>query len=333
MAAKTIDIHNHGYSKRFFDAVRRGEGERYGLRIAATAKGEALFKPDGGSHPLQPKRAEYEQNLAQLGTAGIDAMVLSMPPYVNFVGCDEQTNVWACREINNGLAEVQQDYAGRIWGMGMVPLPYGRAAAAELERAARELKLRAVQIITNYAGRDLDDPEFLPFFERAAELETLVLIHPDLRAGFSTLNKYYLQNLIGLPVETSTAAACLIFGGIMERFPSLRILLAHGGGISPYLTGRWRHGHAHRAEPKTKFTGSVEQMFRRFYFDTMVYDPKVLKFLTESVGVDRVLLGTDYSGDMSAWRDVPEIARFDFLTESQRRQIFSGNAARLLGLE
>jgi aminocarboxymuconate-semialdehyde decarboxylase len=332
MTATIIDIHNHGYSKKFFEAVRRGDGERYGLRIAATAKGEALVKPDGSSHPLQPKRAEYDKNLAQLGSAGIEGIVLSMPPYVNFVGCDKATNVWACQQINDGLAEIEQNYSGRIWGMGMVPLPSGQAAAEELQRAARELKLKSVQVITNYSGRDLDDPEFLPFFEKAEETQTLILIHPDLRAGFSDLNRYYLQNLIGLPVETTTAAACLIFSGIMERFPNLRILLAHGGGVSPYLSGRWRHGHGSRPEPKVKFTGNVEEMFQRFYFDTMIYEPKVLKFLTETVGADRVLMGTDYSGDMSAWREVPEIAKVEFLTESQKQQILGGNATRLLGL-
>jgi aminocarboxymuconate-semialdehyde decarboxylase len=329
---KTIDIHNHGYSKRFFDAVRRGEGDRHGLHIAKTGKGEALFKPDGGSHPLQPKRAEYEQNLAELGTAGIAGVCLSMPPYVNFVGCPEETNVWACRQINDGLAEIEAAYPDRIWGMGMVPLPFGRAAAAELHRAARELGLRAVQIITNYQGRDLDDPEFLPFWERAEELQTLVLIHPDLRGGFNSLNRYYLQNLIGLPVETATAAACLIFSGVIERFPHLKVVLAHGGGVSPYLSGRWRHGHGHRPEPKVSFSGSVEEMFHRFYFDTMVYEPKVLKFLAESVGADRILLGTDYSGDMSAWREVPALAGDDFLTDFQKHQVLGGNAARLLGL-
>ena len=189
-----------------------------------------------------------------------------------------------------------------------------------------------MQVITNYSGRDLDDPEFLPFFEKAEETQTLILIHPDLRAGFSDLNRYYLQNLIGLPVETTTAAACLIFSGIMERFPNLRILLAHGGGVSPYLSGRWRHGHGSRPEPKVKFTGNVEEMFQRFYFDTMIYKPKVPKVLTEAVVADRVFMGTDYSGDMSAWREVPEIAKVEFLTESQKQQILGGNATRLLGL-
>lgn len=334
MTTITIDVHNHGYSKRFFDAVRRGDGERHGLRIAPTGKGEALLKPDGGSHPLQPKRADYSGNLSQLGSAGIDAYVLSMPPYFNFVGCDEPTNVWACRQINDGLAEIEKEYAGRIYAMGMVPLPFGQAAVNELERAARELKIRAVQIITNYAGRDLDDPEFLPFFERAEKLQTLILIHPDLRTGFNdSLNKYYLQNLVGLPVETTIAAGSLIFGGVMERFPNLKILLAHGGGVSPYLMGRWRHGHGHRPEPKVKFTGSTDEMLRRFYFDTMIYEPEVLQFLTELMGADRILMGTDYSGDMSAWREVPEISRLDFLAPNQKQQILGGNTARLLGIE
>jgi aminocarboxymuconate-semialdehyde decarboxylase len=334
MQARVIDIHNHGYSKKFFDAVQSGEGERYGLRIGDTPKGRALLKPDGGMHPLQPKRADYAGNLTQLATAGIDAYVLSMPPYVNFVGCDEPTNVWACRQINDGLADIEQEYDGRIYAMGMVPLPFGCAAADELERGARELKIRAVQIITNYGGRDLDDAEFLPFFERAEKFQTMILIHPDLRAGFNgSFKSYYLQNLIGLPVETTTAAASLIFGGVMERFPGLKIVLAHGGGVSPYLVGRWRHGHGHRPEPKIKFTGSPEEMLRRFYFDTMIYEPQVLRFLTDLVGADHIVMGTDYSGDMSAWREVSEISRLEFLAESQKQQILGGNARRLLGLD
>jgi aminocarboxymuconate-semialdehyde decarboxylase len=333
MTARTIDIHNHGYSKNFFDAVRRGEGERYGFRIASSEKGEVLRRPDGGSYVLQPKRADYPSQLAQLGTAGIDGIALSMPPYVNFVGCDENSNVWACRQVNDGLAEIERDYAGRIYGMGMVPLPYGRAAASELDRAGRELGLRAIQIITNYNGRDLDDPEFLSFFERAEELQTLVLVHPHLRGNLNSLNKYYLQNLIGNPVETATAAGSLLFGGVLERFPRLKVVFAHGGGVVPYLVKRWQHGHSHRPEPRTKFTGSVEEAFHRLYFDSIVYNPGVLKFLVDSVGADRVLLGTDYSGDMSCWREVPEIRGLDFLTETQKEQILGGNAGRLLGLE
>ena len=159
MTARTIDIHNHGYSRRFFDAVRRGEGEPYGVRITSDNKREVLYRPDGVSYVVQPKRADYPGQLSELATVGIDAMALSMPPYINFIGCDEKTVIWASRCINDGLAEIQQEYPGRIYGMGMVPLPYGRAAATELTRA-KKLGLRAVQILLRIEGRDLDDAEF-----------------------------------------------------------------------------------------------------------------------------------------------------------------------------
>jgi aminocarboxymuconate-semialdehyde decarboxylase len=332
MPAQTIDIHNHGYAKPFIDGCRRGEGERYGIRLVPDPKGDVLLRPDGVSFRLQSKRTDYPAQLTELATVGIEVIALSTLPYVNFGACDEKTQVWACQRVNDGFAEIQQKYSGRIYGMGMVPLPYGRAAAAELTRATQELGLRAVQILSSIEGRNLDDPEFLPFFERAEELQVAVLIHPDVRVRRERMDDYYLQNLIGNPVETAVALASLIFGGVLQRFPKLKLILAHGGGVAPALIGRWRHGHAHRAEPREKFTGSVDEMFSRLYFDTVVYDAHVLRFLVDTFGADHVLLGTDHSGDMSSWKEVPEMAALDFLSQTQKAQILGGNAARLLGL-
>jgi aminocarboxymuconate-semialdehyde decarboxylase len=194
------------------------------------------------------------------------------------------------------------------------------------------LDLRAVQILSSIEGRNLDDPEFLPFFERAEELQVTLLIHPDVRVRRERLDDYYMQNLIGNPLETAVAASSLIFGGVLERFPRLKIILAHGGGVAPSLIGRWRHGHAHRPEPREKFTGSVDEMFSRLYFDTVVYDTHVLRFLVDTFGADHMLLGTDHSGDMSSWKDVPEIGKLDFLSQTEKAQILGGNAAQLLGL-
>ena len=332
MTTPTIDIHNHGYAKKFIDACRRGEGERYGIRLANDSKGDVLLRPDGISFRLQSKRTDYPAQLSELATVGIDVIALSTLPYINFGACEEKTVVWACQRINDGFAEIQQEYSGRIYGIGMVPLPYGRAAAAELTRANRELGLRAVQILSSIEGRNLDDPEFLPFFERAEELQVTLFIHPDVRVRRERMDDYYMQNLIGNPVETAVAVASLIFGGVLERFPKLKLIFAHGGGVAPSLIGRWRHGHAHRPEPRAKFTGSVDEMFSRLYFDTVVYDANVLRFLVDTFGADHVLLGTDHSGDMSSWRQVPEISKLDFLQEEEKRQILGGNAARLLGL-
>jgi aminocarboxymuconate-semialdehyde decarboxylase len=333
MTARTIDIHNHGYAKQLIDSCRRGEGEPYGIRFVADAKGEMLVRPDGEKFRLQAKRTDYSTQLRELANVGIDAIALSTLPYINFNACEEKTAVWACRKTNDGFAEVQRQYAGHVYGMGMVPLPYVRPAVEELTRARSELGLRAVQILSNIEGRNLDALEFSPFFERAEELDIAILIHPDVRMRRERMDDYYLQNLIGNPLETAVAAASLIFGGVLQRFPKLKIILAHGGGVAPSLIGRWRHGHAHRDEPKAKFTGSVDEMFAKLYFDTVIYDDHVLRFLVDTFGADHVLLGTDHSGDMSAWKDVPKISQLDFLSEAEKCQILGGNAARLLGLE
>jgi len=333
MAAQTIDIHNHGYAKKFIETCRRGDGERYGIRLVNDAKGDVLLRPDGVTFRLQAKRTDYPAQLSELATVGIDTIVLSTLPYINFGACEEKTVVWACRQINDGFGEIQQQFSARIYGMGMVPLPYVRAAVEELTRAHKEVGLRAVQILSNVEGRNLDDPEFLPFFERAEDLQTTILIHPDVRMRRERMDDYYMQNLIGNPLETAVATASLIFGGVLERFPKLKIVLAHGGGVAPSLIGRWRHGHAHRDEPCVKFTGSVDEMFSKLYFDTVIYDTHVLRFLVHTFGADHVLLGTDHSGDMSSWKEVPEISKLDFLTAEEKRKILGGNAARLLGLE
>jgi len=333
MAAQTIDIHNHGYSRKFIEACRRGDGERYGIRLITDAKGEALLRPDGVLFRLQAKRTDYHAQLSELATVGIDTIVLSTLPYINFGACAEKTVAWACRQINDGFAEIEQQHPGRIYGMAMVPLPYVRASVEELTRAKEELGLRAVQILSNIEGRNLDDPEFLPFFQRAEDLQMTILIHPDVRVRRERMDDYYMQNLIGNPLETAVATASLIFGGVLERFPGLKIVLAHGGGVAPSLIGRWRHGHAHRDEPKAKFTGSVDEMFSKLYFDTVIYDAHVLRFLVDTFGADHVLLGTDHSGDMSSWKDVPEIAKLDFLSAEEKHKVLGGNAARLLGLK
>ena len=333
MSAQTIDIHNHGYAKKFIEACRRGDGERYDIRLIADAKGEALLRPDGVIFRLQAKRTDYPAQLSELATVGIDTIVLSTLPYINFGACEEKTVVWACQQINDGFAEVEQQYPGRIYGMGMAPLPYVRASVEELTRANKQLGLRAVQILSNVEGRNLDDPEFLPFFERAEDLQVTILIHPDVRMRRERMDDYYMQNLIGNPLETAVATASLIFGGVLARFPKLKIILAHGGGVAPSLIGRWRHGHAHRDEPKAKFTGSVDEMFGKLHFDTVIYDAHVLRFLVDTFGADHVLLGTDHSGDMSSWKQVPEINKLDFLTGEEKQKIFGGNAARLLGLD
>jgi aminocarboxymuconate-semialdehyde decarboxylase len=328
----TFDIHNHGFPKHFLDAVRRGEGERHGIRLVADGKGEVLVRPDGLSYDVQPKRSDHDAQLKELNAAGIDAIALSVLPYFRFFSMGEELAVWASRTINDGLADVQKRYPGRIYGMGMVPLPYGKAAATELTRLTEELGLKSVLVLSNVEGRDMDDPEFLPFFQRAEELQTTILFHPDSTGAFGRMENYWLRNLIGNPMDTTMTVATLIFGGVLEKFPHLKLVFSHGGGAAPCLVGRWRNGHASRPEPREKFSGSIDDMFARLYFDALVYEPKVFKYLVDFAGPDHLLLGTDYSGPMTDLRQVARIREDQDLTAPQRDQILGGNAHRLLGI-
>ncbi len=145
---------------------------------------------------------------------------------------------------------------------------------------------------------------------------------------------YYLHNFIGNPPGTGIAIGSLLFGRVLDRFPGLKLVFAHGGGTAPCLVGRWSHGATTRPEPRVTFTGSVDEALHRLYLDTVVYDSQVLCFLVGFAGADHVLLGTDYSGDMADWRDqVSCIRAVHDLSEREKDLILGGNAARLLGLE
>src|SRR5437763_8960580 len=169
-----------------------------------------------------------------------------------------------------------------------------KLAADELRHAMGKLGLRGVHIGSNVAGKNLDDPELEPVWATAAELGAFILLHPINVAGADRLSSYYLTNLIGNPLDTTIAAACLVFSGVMERHPQLKICLAHGGGFVPYQAGRLVHGWQVRTEPKRKLTKPPTDSLKRFYFDTIVHSKEALEFLVDTAGADQVLLGSDY---------------------------------------
>jgi aminocarboxymuconate-semialdehyde decarboxylase len=194
----------------------------------------------------------------------------------------------------------------------------------------RVLGLRGAQIGSNVAGKNLDDPELEPVWATAAELDAFILLHPINVAGADRLSSYYLGNLIGNPLDTTIAAACLVFSGVLERHPSLKICLAHGGGFVPYQAGRFVHGWHVRAEPKRKLEKPPTDSLKRFYFDTIVHSKEVLAFLVGNAGADRVLLGSDYPFDMGMPEGVSQVRGLSISTAEQSA-ILGGRARALLG--
>jgi aminocarboxymuconate-semialdehyde decarboxylase len=178
-------------------------------------------------------------------------------------------------------------------------------------------------------GRNLDDPSFEPLWATAQELGAFIFVHPVNVAGADRLKSYYLQNLIGNPLDTTIAAACLIFGGVMDRYPKLKIVLAHGGGFTPYQAARWEHGWKVRPEPKKTMTAQPKDIAKRFLYDTILHSDKTLEAMIGLVGADRVLLGSDYPYDMAMLDCVAHVKALK-ISDADKASILSGRAETLL---
>jgi len=224
--------------------------------------------------------------------------VLSVCPQTFLYGQPPAVAAAFARVQNEQLAKLVKMQPDRFRAIATVPMQDPRLAAEELRHAMRVLGLGGMQIGSNIAGKNLDDPELEPVWATAAELDAFILLHPINVAGVDRMSSYYLNNLIGNPLDTTIAAACLVFSGVLERYPSLKICLSHGGGFVPYQAGRFVHGWQVRTEPKKLLPKPPTDSIARFYFDTIVHSKEVLEFLVGSAGTDRVLLGSDYPFDM-----------------------------------
>jgi aminocarboxymuconate-semialdehyde decarboxylase len=328
---KTIDVHSHCIPKAYVDAVRR-QPDKMGSHIERNADGVEFDVQDNGrAIRLGRLHEDVDQQLKDMQAAGIDVMAKSMLPPVFHYFAPVETGVRIARVVNEAIAEQAAAHPDRIVGMAMVPLQGVRESIAELDRCAAEYNMPSVIIGTNVQGKNLDEPEFFPFFERARDLGLLIFVHPEDVAAQERLKRYYLTNFIGNPLETSITVASLIFGGVLERLPDLKICFAHGGGYAVFGRGRWAHGQTERKEAQTT-AKPFDEYFKLLHFDTLVHDTWTMEYLIRAVGVDRALLGTDYPADMGNWRQVPQIRAFEFLSEEDKAKVLGGNAARLMGL-
>jgi aminocarboxymuconate-semialdehyde decarboxylase len=194
-----------------------------------------------------------------------------------------------------------------------------------------QLGLRGAMIGSNVNGRNLDDPALEPFWAAAAALGAFIFVHPHAGAAAERLGSYYLKNLVGLPFETTVAGASLVFGGVLERHPSLKVCLSHGGGFLPYQAGRFRHGFEVRPEAKVNLTHGPQESIGRLFYDTILHDKPTLEFLIASVGPQFVLLGSDYPFDMG---NLDCVARVEELAipAKDRDLILGGYAGGILGV-
>jgi aminocarboxymuconate-semialdehyde decarboxylase len=272
------------------------------------------------------------ERLRDLDDMGIDIQVVMPPPPQCYYTVPIDISVKASQIVNNGMAEFVARKPDRFVALGTVPMADGLEAANELERAIRHVGLKGVQVLTNIAGRELSDPSLAPFWAKAEELGALIVVHPNGFTEWQRLTRFYFNNVIGNPLETTIALHYLIFDGVLERRPNLRILAVHGGGYLGAYSGRMDHAWGARSDSRGTLPHAPSRYLKKIYVDSVVFSTHQLAALIGLFGDENVLLGTDYPFDMAEADPLGHVASVPELSEATRAAIVGGNAKRLLGL-
>ena len=325
----TVDIHCHVLTPAADELVKpyfKPESEPL-FRFANAATREVNRRQGAAIHD---RITSVKTRLAAMDQAGIDVQAISPAPFQYHYWTEPGLGRESARLINDNIAAIVAFHPDRFVGLGTVPLQAPELAVAELERAVGKLGLRGVEICTNVAGAELSEERFRPFFAKAEELGILVFLHPS---GFSEgrrLADHYFANVIGNPLDSTLAVSHLIFGGVLEAYPRLKICVAHGGGFLPAYSGRMDHAHRAREDCRRLIKKRPTSYLRKLYFDTVVFTTHQLDYLARQYGSGHLLLGTDYPYDMGMEDPVGFIASARSLGGTDKAAIMGGNAARLL---
>lgn len=235
--------------------------------------------------------------------------------------------------LNDHFATVVRAMPDRFVALGTVPMQDATLAVRELERCVTALGFPGVQIGTNVDGRDLDDPSLAPFFAAAEALSAAIFIHPWDVVGRKEIPRFWMPWLVGMPAETSRAACALAMGGVLDRYPRLRICLAHGGGSFPYTLGRIEHGFQARPDLcATHSTTPPREHLKRLFFDSIVHDDEALRYLVNTVGAEHIAMGSDYPFPLGENPPGKLLRNANWLTDAQRSRMLAGTAMEFLGL-
>jgi aminocarboxymuconate-semialdehyde decarboxylase len=328
---QTIDTHSHILADATIKLLQK-EIPKLGLKLTAYDDENSVVEVAGVPYRPFPRGGhDVERRFADMDAAEVDMHVLSVSPQTWLYDQEAAIGSAGATIQNDEIARLVKAHPDRFAGVATLPMQAPEAAAAELRRSMEKLGLHGAMIGSNVRGKNLDDPSFEPLWAAAAELDAFMMIHPGNVAGAERLRSYYLGNLIGNPLDTTIAAACLIFGGVLQRYPNFKPVMVHGGGFIPYQGGRWVHGWQVRPEPKVHLQHSPEKYLERFRYDTICHSKASLEFLISSAGADRVFLGSDYPYDMGMMDCVRHVRSLD-IPAANRDRILGEHAESILAL-
>jgi aminocarboxymuconate-semialdehyde decarboxylase len=281
---------------------------------------------------IKPKMDQLDVRLADMDRMGVDVQAVAIAVYQYYYWADAELGAKVSRLMNEEFVESTSKYGDRFLPLGTVPLQDTEAAVQELRYLVQELGMRGIEIGTHVEGEEISSPRLEPFWAEVEKLGAVVVIHTQGATHPQRLQGHNFVNIIGHPFEATLAQAHLIFSGVLERYPALKIVVVHGGGYLPAYPGRIDHGWRAREDIREGVVQEPGTYLKKFFFDTMVFEPEQIKFLVDRYGADRVVLGTDYPYDMGDEDPLATVGGVPGLTQDEIDLICGGNAARLLGL-
>ncbi|GAA2425007.1 amidohydrolase family protein [Streptomyces glaucus] len=332
MSAPTVDVHAHVLLPEVEALVAGLPGHAEAKALDARRNGPAALAVSGPMvRERIPRLTDPAVRLATMDSQGVDIQVVSPSPSHYHYWADEETAEKVYRLANEATAAHCSAAPDRLRGLGLVPLQHPEHLVRALDHALDQ-GLLGVEVSSHAPGRELSDPAYEPFWSRAEETGAIVFLHPFGCTLDERLDRWYLSNTVGQPVENAVALSHLIFSGVLDRHPALTLVAAHGGGYLPTHIGRSDHAWSARSDAAAGCAHLPSSYLRRLYFDSLVHDPHVLRELVRAAGADRVLLGSDFPFDMGA-EDPVGALRAAHLTDAAFEAVRGANAAALLSLE
>jgi aminocarboxymuconate-semialdehyde decarboxylase len=329
-----IDVHTHILPKDIPDFKGKyGYGGFTGLKHQSCGHKAHMVRDDGKFfREIESNCWDAEVRLEECDQSDVQIQVLSTVPVMFSYWAKPNDGNDLSRFLNDHLAGVVTKNPGRFIGLGTLPMQSPKHAVKELERCIKDLGMAGVQIGTHVNDWNLSEQELFPIFEAAEKLGAAIFVHPWDMMGEAKMQKYWLPWLVGMPAEVSLAICSMIFGGVFERLPKLRVAFAHGGGSFPSTLGRIEHGFEARPDlcamdnPK-----SPRSYIGKFYVDSLVHDEKMLRYLLDLFGPDKIVLGSDYPFPLGEAKPGAMIEAMRDLSDATREKILFKNALKWLG--
>ncbi len=322
-----IDVHNHYYPPEFIAAIKKGPS-RY--TVEEDAHGNPVLVSPGDKNFVVPGHRDIAFREKVIAEAGVDLQVITLTAPGTTMEEPKQS-AYLASLVNDALAKVRAERSKHFTALATLPLNDPAAAVREFDRAMG-LGFPGAMVYASVNGDALHHERYFPLWERANERAAVIHIHPNYPAGVEAMQEYWLMPLVGFMFDTTLAAAGLVFAGIPRRYPRIRWILGHLGGAIPYIAERLDRGFEAYPECRVHIDEPPSEYLKRFYYDTVNFDPKALRLAVEFAGVSQLLAGSDYPHLISSMRKMKESIAALQLSDIERARILGGNARALYGI-